>query len=72
MYVKTLDSFKKTNVIKKISNKRLQKKFTLKKFSVEPPLTGPYLISVCLLRASTFSKGVIILSTVIKAARLAV
>lgn len=44
----------------------------MKKVIVEPPHTGPYLISVCLERSSAFSIGDDILSTVKKAARLAV
>ena len=39
---------------------------------VEPPSTVPYLISVCLARSSADSMGDCILSTVRKAARLAV
>ena len=45
---------------------------SLKKVMVEPPLSVPYAISFCLARSSAFSIGVIILSTVRKAARLAV
>jgi hypothetical protein len=39
---------------------------------VEPPSRVPYEISVCSARSAAFSIGVIILSTVRKAARLAV
>ena len=45
---------------------------TLKNSIVEPPSTVPYLISVCLARSSADSIGDCILSTVRKAARLAV
>ena len=45
---------------------------TLKKFCVEPESSVPYWISVCLARSSADSIGVNILSTVRKAARLAV
>lgn len=46
--------------------------FTLKKATVLPPLRAPYLIFVCLARSSALSIGESILSTVRKAARLAV
>ena len=39
---------------------------------VDPPLRVPYEISFCLAKSSAFSIGVIILSTVRKAARFAV
>ena len=45
---------------------------TLKKAAVEPPLSAPYLILVCLAKSSALSMGESILSTVRKAARLAV
>lgn len=45
---------------------------TLKKDIVEPPAKVPYDISVCLARLSALSMGDTILSTVRKAARLAV
>jgi hypothetical protein len=45
---------------------------TLKKVMVEPPSRVPYEISVCCARSAAFSIGVIILSTVRKAAKLAV
>ena len=46
--------------------------FTLKKVMVDPAYIVPYLISLCLERSSAFSIGDVILSTVRKAARLAV
>ena len=45
---------------------------TLKKFSVDPLRTEPYLISVCLLKSSAFSIGFCIRWTVRNAAKLAV
>lgn len=45
---------------------------TLKKSDVVPPSYVPYLIFVCLARSSAESIGVFILSTVRKAAKLAV
>lgn len=45
---------------------------TLKNSNVEPELIMPYLISVCLARSSADSIGDCILSTVRKAAKLAV
>jgi len=45
---------------------------TLKNAAVLPPLSAPYLIFVCLARSSALSIGESILSTVRKAARLAV
>lgn len=45
---------------------------TLKKVMVEPSLTAPYSILVCLAKSSAESMGESILSTVRKAARLAV
>lgn len=45
---------------------------TLKNDAVEPPLRAPYLILVCLARSSALSIGESILSTVRKAAKLAV
>ena len=47
-------------------------KLTLKNSSVEPALTTPYLISVCLAKSSTESIGLTMCSIVKKAARLAV
>ena len=47
-------------------------KITLKKFFVDPESKVPYWISVCFARSSADSIGVNILSTVKKAARLAV
>lgn len=47
-------------------------RLTLKKVMVEPSLTAPYSILVCLARSSAESIGESILSTVRKAARLAV
>lgn len=48
------------------------KKITLKKVMVEPSLTAPYSILVCLAKSSAESIGESILSTVRKAAKLAV
>ena len=45
---------------------------TSKKVMVEPPYIVPYWISLCFERSSAFSMGDDILSTVRKAARLAV
>lgn len=45
---------------------------TLKKAVVEPPFNAPYLILVCFARSSALSMGESILSTVRKAAKLAV
>ncbi len=45
---------------------------TLKNVMVDPPLTVPYLMSVCLDRSSAFSMGLVMRSTVRKAAKLAV
>lgn len=47
-------------------------RITLKKVIVEPSLTAPYSILVCLAKSSAESIGESILSTVRKAARLAV
>lgn len=46
--------------------------FTLKNVIVEPPSKVPYEISVCSDKSAAFSMGVIILSTVRKAAKFAV
>lgn len=46
--------------------------FTLKNEAVEPPLSAPYFIFVCLARSSALSIGESILSTVKNAAKLAV
>ena len=45
---------------------------TLKKFIVDPPSKTPYLISVCLAKSSADSIGLSKVSTVKKAAKLAV
>jgi len=45
---------------------------TLKKAAVDPPLSAPYLIFVCLAKSSADSMGESMRSTVRKAARLAV
>ena len=50
----------------------LHKLLTLKKAEVDPPCTDPYLIFCCLAKSSADSIGDSILSTVRKAARLAV
>lgn len=49
-----------------------ERKITLKKEAVDPPLKAPYLILVCLAKSSALSIGESIRSTVRKAARLAV
>ena len=50
----------------------MKKYFTLKKVSVEPPDKQPYSIFVCLLKSSALLIGNSNLSTVKKAAKLAV
>ena len=50
----------------------LDNDITLKKFIVEPPSKTPYLISVCLAKSSADSMGLSKVSTVKKAAKLAV
>jgi len=64
-----LDSFDK---IKKYNKRKENKnlKFTRKNCSVDPPLTTPYLISVCLAKPSAFSIGLTSFSTVKKAAKI--
>ena len=54
------------------ANTQLKLMLSLKKSQVEPLMRVPYLILVCSERPSAFSIGVTILSTVRKAARLAV
>jgi hypothetical protein len=45
-------------------------KSTLKNCSVDPPLTTPYLIPICLAKPSAFSIGLTSFSTVKKAAKI--
>jgi len=47
-------------------------RYTLKKFSVDPPATKPYLILVCKLRSLMLLIGLLSLETVKKAAKFAV
>ena len=49
-----------------------QHSITLKKAAVDPPLSAPYFIFVCLARSSALSIGESIRSTVKKAAKFAV
>ena len=64
-----LESFKSGSLQDLFPSKTLH---TLKKARVEPDSKQPYLILVCLARSSADSIGASILSTVRKAARLAV
>jgi hypothetical protein len=63
---------KVTEEMQYVSSKYKRLALTLKNVLVDPPSRVPYEISVCSARSAAFSIGVIILSTVRKAARLAV
>jgi hypothetical protein len=54
----------------KYNEEKKAKQSTRKNCSVDPPLTTPYLISVCLTKPSALSIGLVSFSTVKKAARI--